>query len=211
MDYWKISDFAKKLNKHNNTIDGWFRELEVERKLHYISRVEGEKVYDELDLKIAKFIIEKRNNKWSLNAIFDELPNNFELRPFPEDYENETKVNQVVDVEKMRATLLNEMKIVFNELSENQAKEQLNEMKKLLPSREEEKWNSINTIIAERKISRTLEEEALKLWEDKPAGERLRRIGLFRKEENKEKKDNFIKEYIDQHFEEKLKEEFDIF
>src|SRR5699024_5187001 len=161
---------------------------EVERKLHYISRVEGEKVYDELDLKIAKFIIEKRNNKWSLNAIFDELPNNFELRPFPEDYENETKVNQVVDVEKMRATLLNEMK-------------------KLIPYRKEEKWNSINTIIAERKISRTLEEEALKLWEDKPAGERLRRIGLFRKEENKEKKDNFIKEYIDQHFEEKLKEE----
>src|SRR5699024_8216809 len=126
---------------------------EVERKLHYISRVEGEKVYDELDLKIAKFIIEKRNNKWSLNAIFDELPNNFELRPFPEDYENETKVNQVVDVEKMRATLLNEMKIVFNELSENQAKEQLNEMKKLLPSRKEEKCyecKSLKTI--QRKI-----------------------------------------------------------
>src|SRR5699024_1755065 len=136
MNYWKISDFAKKLNKHNNTIDGWFRELEIERKLHYISRVEGEKVYDELDLKIAAFIVEKRDNKWSLNAIFDELPNKFELRPFLKDYENKTKVNQVVDAEKMRATLLNEMKTVFNELSENQAKEQLEEMKKLLPSRE---------------------------------------------------------------------------
>src|SRR5699024_9439720 len=103
MNYWKISDFAKKLNKHNNTIDGWFRELEIERKLHYISRVEGEKVYDEVDLKIAAFIGEKRDNKWSLNAIFDELPNKFELRPFPKDYENKTKVNRVVDAEKMRA------------------------------------------------------------------------------------------------------------
>src|SRR5699024_4206858 len=141
MSYWKISDFAKKLNKHNNTIDGWFRELEMERKLHYISRVEGDKVYDELDFRIAKFIIEKRDNKWSLSAIFDELPNKFDFRPFPEDYESKSRVNQVVDVEKMRATLLNEMKTIFNELSDNQAKEQLEEMKKLLPSQEEEKRN----------------------------------------------------------------------
>ncbi|GLO68462.1 hypothetical protein [Oceanobacillus kimchii] len=71
--FWKIGDFAKKLNKHTNTIDGWFRNLESERSLHYIMRVNGEKVYDELDFKIASFIIEQRNNKWSLNAIFDGL------------------------------------------------------------------------------------------------------------------------------------------
>lgn len=210
MNYWKISDFAKKLNKHNNTIDGWFRELELERRLHYISRVEGEKVYDELDLKIAEFIVEKRNNKWSLNAIFDELPNEIEFRPFPEDYENKSKVNQVVSIETMRATLLNEMKTVFSELSENQAKEQLNEMKKMLPSREEEKRNRINDIMTERKISRQLEEEALSLWNNKPAEERLRRTGWFKKEEDRDKKDSFVKKYMDEHYEEYLKKGLDV-
>lgn len=31
--------------------------MEVDRGLHYISRINDEKVYDELDLKIAKFIL----------------------------------------------------------------------------------------------------------------------------------------------------------
>jgi len=210
MNYWKISDFAKKLNKHNNTIDGWFRKLEAERKLHYISRVDDEKVYDELDLKIAEFIVERRDNKWSLNAIFDELPKEFELRPFPEDYESKSKDNQVVDVEKMRATLLNEMKNVFNELSENQAKEQIEEMKKLLPSQEEEKRSRLNTIMVERKISRQLEEEALEQWNDKPAGEKLKKVGWFKKEEDKDKRDTFVKKYIDEYFEENLKKELEL-
>ena len=92
MKYWKIGDFSKKLGKHNNIVDGWFRELEIERKLHYIYRVNDEKVYDK-------------------------LPNNFDLRPFPKEYENQQKTTQIVDFEKMRATFKNEIKEVFNELS----------------------------------------------------------------------------------------------
>lgn len=61
--YCKISAFSKQIGKHNNTIDEWFRELEGECKLHYISRVNEEKVYDELDLSIAKFIVKRRENK----------------------------------------------------------------------------------------------------------------------------------------------------
>src|SRR5699024_2244343 len=127
--YWKISDFAKKLNKHNNTIDGWFRELELERMLHYVSRVNGEKVYDELDLKIAQFIIKRRNNKWSLNAIFDDLPNHFSLRPFPEGLESEPKEVQVVDIDKMRAALMSEMKETFSEFAATQVQEQVEDRK----------------------------------------------------------------------------------
>jgi len=130
-------------------------------------------------------------------------------RNHPEDYESKTKVNQIVDVEKMRATLLNEMKTIFNELSEKQAREQLTEMKKLLPSWEEEKHNRINVIMTDRKISRQLEEEALKLWNAKPAEEKLKKVGWFKKEEDKDKRDIFIQKYLDEHFEEYLKKEFD--
>src|SRR5699024_3446036 len=210
MRYWKISDFAKQLGKHNNTVDGWFRELESERKLHYVSRVDDEKVYDELDLKIAKFIVKRRDNKWSLNAIFDDLPNHFELRPLPKEVEGKSKSTQVVDIDKMRATLKNEMREIFNDLSAEQMKEQKKEMKNLLRSREQERLDRVNAIMAERKISRALEEEALSLWNNKPEEERMIKVGWFRKEEDRDKRDSFVKKYVDEHFEEYLKREFDI-
>jgi len=210
MKYWKISDFAKILGKHNNTIDGWFRELELERKLHYISRVNEEKVYDEKDMKIARFIVERRNSKWSLSAIFDDLPNHFELRPFPKDFEDNSKYTEIIDFEKMRATLKKEMKEVFNELATTQMEEQKKEMEKLLPSREQKRLDRINTIMAEQKIVRILEDEALALWNTKSEKERMIRIGWFRKIENRDKRDSFIKRYIDEHFEEYLKKEFNI-
>jgi len=177
MDYWKISDFAKKLGKHNNTIDGWFRELENERRLHFVARVNDEKVYDELDLRIAKFIVKRRENKWSLNAIFDDLSNYFELRPFPAEFEEQQKTTQLIDFEKMRATFKSEMKEVFNELSEEQMNQQRREIKKLLPSREQERLDRINAIMAERKVTRILEEKATELWNEKPEHERSEKIG----------------------------------
>ena len=56
--HWEIDDFSKELGKHTNTIDGWFRNLEFGRKLHYILRVNEENIYDELDVEIAMFIVE---------------------------------------------------------------------------------------------------------------------------------------------------------
>lgn len=185
--HWKISDFAKKLGKHNNTIDGWFRDLEIERRLHYVSRVNGEKVYDELDFKIAKFIIKCRDHKWSLDAIYDDLSNHFELRPFPETFEPETKEVQVVDIDKVKSTLMNEMKTTFMELAATQVQEQMKEMQNLLPSREEERLDRINAIMAERKVTRMLEEEAIDLWEKKPEEERIIKIGWFRKKGDRKK------------------------
>ena len=210
MKYWKIGDFSKLLGKHNNTVDGWFRELEIERKLHYVSRVNDEKVYDELDLKIAEFIVKRRGDKWSLNAIFDDLPNHFSLRPFPKEYEKQQKTTQIVDYEKMRATLKNEMKEVFNELLVAQMREQRKEIERLLPSREQERMNRINAIMAERKITRILEDEALELWSAKPESERKIKVGWFRKEEDIDKRNRFIKKYIDEYFEERFKKEFGI-
>lgn len=209
-NYWKISDFAKKLNKHNNTVDGWFRSIE-ERKLHHISRINNEKVYDELDLKIAQFIIEKREAKWSLDAIFDSLPDNFSLRPFPPDYEDQPKSLEVVDVDKIRAAIKNEMRAVFEEIAATQIEKQKKEFQLLLPSKEEQRFERFNMVMAERKVIRRLEEEALSKWAEKPPGERLVKVSWFRKEEDKDKRDRFVKAYVDEHFEEAMKEEFGIY
>lgn len=208
--YWKISDFAKRLDKHTNTVDGWFRNLENERRLHYILRVNDEKVYDELDLEIAQFIIKQRNNKWSLNAIFDSLSDHFSLRPFPDDFEGETKSVQVVDIDKIRATIMNELKTTFDQVAAEQMKQQMQEFQKMLPSPEDKRLDRFNEMMAERKINRILEEEAISLWSEKPEEERMKKVGLFRKEEDRNKREAFIRDYLDEHFEAYMKQEFDI-
>lgn len=208
--YWKIGDFAKKLKKHTNTVDGWFRTLEDERKLHYINRVNGEKVYDELDLDIAHFIIEKRNEKWSLNGIYDNLSNYFSLRPFPMDFEHESKSMPIIDANEIRASIMSELKIAFEQVASAQTAQQILDIQKFLPSREQIRLERFNEMVAERKVNRQLEEKALSIWSTKTEEERMKRVGWFRKEEDKDKRDRFVKDYIDKFYEECLKEEFDI-
>lgn len=208
--YWKISDFAEKVGKHTNTIDGWFRNLEIERRLHYILRVNDEKVYDELDLRIAQFIIKQRNNKWSLNAIFDSLSDHFSLRPFPDDFEGETKSVQVVDIDKMRATIMNELKTTFDQVAAEQMKQQMQDFQKMLPSPEEKRLERFNEMMAERKVARILEKEAIALWLEKPMEERMIKVGWFHKEEDKDGRETFIRGYVDEYFETYMKKEFGI-
>lgn len=81
---------------------------------------------------------------------------------------------------------------------------------KRLASPEEKRLERFNQIMAEHKVKRILEKEALELWSEKPEEERFIRVGWFRKKENKDKRDLFIKDYIDEHFEMYLRKEFDI-
>lgn len=205
--YWRIGQFAELVGNHRNTVDNWFKELE-ERRLHYISRVNNEKVYDDLDLQVAKFIKERRNKKWSIEGIFSILPEKIALRPFPTDFEEKEKTIQLVDVEKIRAAIISEMKTSFEEIVTVQVKEQMNSLQKSLPSPEQQRLERFNMLIAERRVKRRLEDEALSIWERMPEEERLIKIGFFRKIENIDKREHFVKTYIDERFEEEIKKEF---
>lgn len=208
MDYWRIRDFAKEVGKHQNTVDGWFKQLEKD-KLHWVNRSEyGEKVYTSLDLKIAKYIQEKRDQKWALDVIFKELPKEFELRPVPE--EETTSALQVYDVAAVR----NELKAVAKEIAAAQVeeiKQQYEELMKRLPkpkSIEEERHERINEMITRRRVEAQLETEALNMWATKPESERKIRVGFFRKEEDRDKRERFVREYVNTHFEARIKEEY---
>ena len=184
--------------------------MEEERKTHYINRVNNEKVYDELDLNIARFIIEKRTLKWSLDGIFDNLPSQFSLRPFPNDFEHESKPLQGIDVDKVRATIMSELKNTFEEVVSVEVAKKIEDFQRLLPSPHQGRLDRFNSIVAERKITRALEEEALSMWATKSAEERLKSIGWFRKGEDLEKRERFVKSYVDERFEERLREELGI-
>lgn len=220
--FWKISDFVEEIkhllkeNKlHINTVDGWFKKLEEER-IHYVSRTEdsNEKVYDSLDLEIAAFIKKKRNEKWSLSAIFNEIKNEFELRPFPVQSNESTNVPQIVDVENLKEKLIEELKATFEEVAAAQSEEIRHHYESLLKqlpkpkSPEEEKEERFQEMVVKRRVESHLEEEALNIWATKPEEERFKRTGWFRKEEDLIARDHFVKNYIDKHFANTLREEF---
>jgi len=88
----------------------------------------------------------------------------------------------------------------------------LKETKKLIATQEEEihleRQKRITNMITQKRVESKLELEALELWQQKPESERMKKVGFFRKEEDREKKEWFIRVYINNHFEERLKQEF---
>ncbi|WP_240377198.1 MerR family transcriptional regulator [Bacillus piscicola] len=217
-DHWKISDFANQLGKHANTVDTWFKKLENQR-IHYVNRVNQEKVYDTLDYEIGLFIRQKREEKWTLEGIFNVLGNHFTLRPFPLD--DEFPETNELNVGALKRELTQEIQDSLERIAATQENRLEHKMESILkrlssePSQEEieaariqKRQEKVNEILTRRKVERKLEQEALELWNQKPEEERLIRTGLFRKEENVEKKQEFIKKHIDNHFESELLEAF---
>lgn len=108
----------------------------------------------------------------------------------------------------------------FNKELLQQLFQQQEYIKKLIDNREKEvgkfpspaeaRANRFDQIMAERKVSRLLESEALELWQKKPKDDRTKKVGWFRIEEDLHKRDLFIQRYVDKNFEEYLKKEFDI-
>lgn len=87
---------------------------------------------------------------------------------------------------------------------------QIQENKKDIASPEEKRLGRFNEIMAERKVNRMLEKEAIVLWLKKPETERIKKIGWFHKEEDKDKRETFIRGYVDEYFETYMKKEFGI-
>ncbi|MEH7374065.1 hypothetical protein [Neobacillus drentensis] len=104
-EWWQITDFAVKISEtlqqkyndekfsvHYNTVDKWFKALETKR-IHYINRAAGEKVYDRIDLNIGCFIADaRRDNRFRLDVIYEQVPKQLEIRQFPSDFKDENSL-----------------------------------------------------------------------------------------------------------------------
>jgi len=193
---WKLGDFSSHIGVHYNTIDRWFKMLE-EQHIHYVNRVLGEKIYDTLDLEIAKFIESKRKEKWALAGIFYTLSENFELRTFPINYSHENKPLSN-SMEHMKNFFVSEMKQNFKQFQ------------CLLPNPEKERMERVNEILNHRKIEYKLRKEAIEHWEKKPKNERKIRVGLFKKQEDINAREKFMLEYIEQYYANEVKNLYNI-
>lgn len=220
---WQITEFAEKITEglegtiHYNTVDKWFKELE-KRGIHYVNRVAGEKVYDELDLTIGRFIYKRRQEKWRLDVIFEHLPKYVEVRPFPDDWKHEQEMMDPSQIERkivhaVMEELNKELGKVREELLQTVKEVAAAQIATMLPKPKndaQERLDKINMIILQKRIENKLEEEAIKLWNQKPEHERMKKVGWFRKEEDLIKREEFIRKYKEENFEQMLKKELDI-
>jgi len=207
--FWKISEFARLIGKHNNTVDGWFRDLESKR-IHCISRVNGEKIYDELDLSIAKFIVQHRNKNWALTAIYNELSNNFQLRPFPNENGVEDSPQESVNIDVLKNHIKNEIEGTLKEILELNSSKQLDAFNKIVSRNQKDKYNYIDLFLAERRVMYKLEREALEKWQKKDVRERTIRTGWWKRVEDVNKRDLFVNYYVEKYYEEYLRKELDL-
>ncbi|MZQ85839.1 hypothetical protein GQF01_27410 [Paenibacillus sp. 5J-6] len=139
------------------------------------------------------------------------LSQNQELRtmlPAPRDIEEEKRQQrEIVDEVKV----LHEKQKKLEQQHYEELKRQNEEIQKLIPPMpdiDKERSERTNEYLTIRRINLALEKEAYEHWNRKPEHERIRKIGLFKKEENIEVRNHFIKSYIDEYFEDRLRLEF---
>jgi len=219
--FWKIADLTREVKRRleiddlsKKTVDAWFRHLE-KMGIHYVNRTveKNEKVYDELDLEIAMFIRKRREENWPLTKIFGAVAENFPVRPFPVIKESQNSFPSE-RAGHIKESVLTELKKAMAEVASAQMEELKKEFHGLLTPKE----NRQETAIAERerlfqemvlrkRIEYRLEQEALIAWSKKPEEERFVRKGWFRKEEDRDKRELFVKEYVFRHYESRLRKE----
>ena len=213
---WRITEFSKLVGRHHNTVYNWFNILE-EKGLHGTLRTNNtnEKLYNTLDLDIALFIKLKRDEKWSLDAIIELLPHQFELRPVsPENQTSE--VSTQLNMQEAAATIekIVEQKIQMhlqNIELEYQGKFE-DAIRAVLPEpedpgmlKERQRQERLDNIIIQHRARTELRKQAENEWNTQPEKTRIKKVGWFKKEEDLARKQLFIENYIDENMIEYMK------
>lgn len=213
---WRITEFSKLVGRHHNTVYNWFNILE-EKGLHGTLRTNNtnEKLYNTLDLDIALFIKLKRDEKWSLDAIIELLPHQFELRPVsPENQTSE--VSTQLNMQEAAATIekiveqkiqmhLQNIELEYQGKFEEAIRAVLPEPEDPEKLKERQRQERLDNIIIQHRTRTELRKQAEKEWNTQPEETRIKKVGWFKKEEDLVRKQLFIENYIDENMIEYMK------
>ncbi|MBY7113304.1 MerR family transcriptional regulator [Bacillus sp. 17RED48] len=213
---WRITEFSKLVGRHHNTVYNWFNILE-EKGLHGTLRTNNtnEKLYNTLDLDIALFIKLKRDEKWSLDAIIELLPHQFELRPVsPENQTSE--VSTQLNMQEAAATIekiveqkiqmhLQNIELEYQGKFEEAIRTVLPEPEDPEKLKERQRQERLDNIIIQHRARTELRKQAENEWNTQPEETRIKKVGWFKKEEDLARKQLFIENYIDENMIEYMK------
>ncbi len=206
---WRITEFSKLVGRHHNTVYNWFNTLE-EKGLHGTLRTNNtnEKLYNSLDLDIALFIKQKRDEKWSLDAIIELLPHQFELRPVsPENQTSELSAQ--LNIHEAAATIekiveqklelhLQSIEMEYREKLEEAVRSALPEPEDPETLKERQRQERLDNMIIQHRARTELRKQAEKEWNSLPEDTRIKKVGWFKKEEDLARKQLFIENYINE-------------
>ncbi|HFK1753601.1 TPA: MerR family transcriptional regulator [Bacillus cereus] len=213
---WRITEFSKLVGRHHNTVYNWFNILE-EKGLHGTLRTNNtnEKLYNTLDLDIALFIKLKRDEKWSLDAIIELLPHQFELRTVsPENQTSE--VSTQLNMQEAAATIekiveqkiqmhLQNIELEYQGKFEEAIRAVLPEPEDPEKLKERQRQERLDNIIIQHRARTELRKQAENEWNTQPEETRIKKVGWFKKEEDLARKQLFIENYIDENMIEYMK------
>ncbi|PGX90190.1 MerR family transcriptional regulator [Bacillus thuringiensis] len=213
---WRITEFSKLVGRHHNTVYNWFNILE-EKGLHGTLRTNNtnEKLYNTLDLDIALFIKLKRDEKWSLDAIIELLPHQFELRPVsPENQTSE--ISTQLNMQEAAATIekiveqkiqmhLQNIELEYQGKFEEAIRAVLPEPEDPEKLKERQRQERLDNIIIQHRARTELRKQAENEWNTQPEETRIKKVGWFKKEEDLARKQLFIENYIDENMIEYMK------
>lgn len=216
---WQISDFSQIVGKHYTTVNKWFNILEKKR-IHYVNRLEAsnQKVYDELDLRVAQFITEKTSegSAWKFEGVVNILEQNppFDLRPFPIEYSVNEDNDFSVNIEKAIGQVMERVELLLKEESGsilNPLRQETNQIIHSLKSAQIELVNQrqqqTQELITNQRVLSQLRLEALENWDNLPDTEKTIKTGLFKRETDHSKREQFIEKFVIERYEERLQKE----
>lgn len=184
---WRITEFSKLVGRHHNTVYNWFNILE-EKGLHGTLRTNNtnEKLYNTLDLDIALFIKLKRDEKWSLDAIIELLPHQFELRPVsPENQTSE--VSTQLNMQEAAATIekiveqkiqmhLQNIELEYQGKFEEAIRAMLPEPEDPEKLKERQRQERLDNIIIQHRARTELRKQAENEWNTQPEETRIKKL-----------------------------------
>ncbi|MGO4889939.1 MerR family transcriptional regulator [Anaerobacillus sp. MEB173] len=207
-EHLTVGEFSKKIECHSNTIDNWFKQLE-DMKIHCVNRSSstGKKVYDELDLRIALHIKDLRQKRIPLEEIFDDIGNHCQLR-YPVHNDSLEEDDPLSDAERLKIELVYTVHDVLTDTLWDDFEALRGKLEKLVnsfPDLKEGRYERINDALIIRKVEAELQLEALQKWSTKPVSMRTKRVFLLKRKEDIEARNQFVKEYINQHLEPRIR------
>ncbi|MEN1990225.1 hypothetical protein [Paenibacillus hubeiensis] len=215
-DFWQLSDFADKLGIHFTTANTYFKNLE-KIGAHYVNRSEsGHKIYDNLDLQVGLKILELKEQNWKIKGIYALFKDNppFEMRPFPEDFSSTEEVSNEIILAELKTSFKKEIEVLLEQQAELIRKER--DQERLLleerssADRAAARQQDITDRITANRVRLALEIEALEEWSKLDPSERMIKAGLFRKVEDISKRDLFVKKFVAEKIDEKLRTELEL-
>ncbi|MFC5402440.1 hypothetical protein [Cohnella soli] len=210
------------------TIRNWSNDLH-QLQVHTLPRNQrGERIYSEIDIQILLFIHEAKK-RFGKNMTMDAISTMIQsderfskhLNYDPTDggqtdpgtglIASEHRIKEIIRSELEELNLVKEQMLRAQEELKS-AKENYENQRLLLPDPAEEKRQrniEIRTMLfdqltTQKKIERRLADRAAKEWALNP-----KKKGFIFKSEDIEAKTTFIKEYVDSHFDEELKKEYE--